>query len=127
MNILALPECMLEEIFGYLSYDEIAKKRIVSGWCYFDIFCLLRLVKPVDSFFNHEFENEKCNRLPKLRTHTFIIYLQKICSQVNKICQSLLNRGFSKMIKKHTVNLKKIKAQLPRRESERRYVLLVFL
>lgn len=29
MNILELPEEVLEEILSYLSYDEIAKKRIV--------------------------------------------------------------------------------------------------
>lgn len=36
------------------------------------------------------------------------------------MCQSLLNRGFLKMIKRHNANLKAIKMQLPRRESERR-------
>ena len=30
MNILELPDCMLEQIFEYLDYDEIAKKRLVS-------------------------------------------------------------------------------------------------
>ena len=30
MNILELPDCVLEIIFGYLSYDDIAKYRIVS-------------------------------------------------------------------------------------------------
>lgn len=29
MNLLELPECMLEQIFECLSYDEIAKKRLV--------------------------------------------------------------------------------------------------
>lgn len=33
MNVLDLPVEILEEIFEYLSYDEIAKKRIVSVGC----------------------------------------------------------------------------------------------
>uniref|UniRef100_A0A1Q3F1L5 Putative f-box only protein 28 n=1 Tax=Culex tarsalis TaxID=7177 RepID=A0A1Q3F1L5_CULTA len=71
MNLLDLPVEILEEIFEYLCYDEIAKKRI-------------------------------------------------ICKKVDQVCQSLLNRGFLKMIKRHNANLKAIKLQLPRRESERR-------
>lgn len=30
MNLLDLHECMLEQVLEYLSYDEIAKQRIVS-------------------------------------------------------------------------------------------------
>lgn len=30
MNILDLPDCVLEIILSYLSYDDIAKQRIVS-------------------------------------------------------------------------------------------------
>lgn len=30
MNILDLPDCMLEQVLEILSYDEIAKQRIVS-------------------------------------------------------------------------------------------------
>jgi len=72
MNLLDLPECMLEQIFEWLSYDEIAKKRLVS-------------------------------------------------TKVNKVCQQLLNRGFAKLIKRHSHDMKKIKSLLPRRESERRH------
>lgn len=72
MNLLEIPDYMIEEIFGYLSYDEIAKKRL-------------------------------------------------ICTKIDKICQGLLNRGFNKMVKRHGNNLKAIKSQLPRRESERRH------
>ncbi|KAG4079845.1 hypothetical protein HA402_014976 [Bradysia odoriphaga] len=72
MNLLELPDCMLEQIFECLTYDEIAKKRLVS-------------------------------------------------TKVNRICQQLLNRGFSKLIKRHTYEMKKIKSLLPRRESERRH------
>lgn len=32
MNILDLPDCMIEQIFEYLSYDEIARKRLVSSF-----------------------------------------------------------------------------------------------
>lgn len=71
INFLDLPDCMVEQVFELLSYDEIAKKRIV-------------------------------------------------CKKVDRVCQSLLNRGFMKMIKRHNANLKAIKSQLPRRESERR-------
>ncbi|XP_040156007.1 uncharacterized protein LOC120896151 [Anopheles arabiensis] len=71
INFLDLPDCMIEQVLEYLSYDEIAKKRIV-------------------------------------------------CRKIDRICQSLLNRGFIKMIRKHNMNLKAIKSQLPRRESERR-------
>ncbi|XP_037036892.1 F-box only protein 28 [Bradysia coprophila] len=72
MNLLELPDCMLEQIFECLTYDEIAKKRLVS-------------------------------------------------TKVNRICQQLLNRGFSKLIKRHSYEMKKIKSLLPRRESERRH------
>ncbi|XP_029712531.1 F-box only protein 28 [Aedes albopictus] len=71
IHFLDLPDCMIEQVFEYLSYDEIAKKRIV-------------------------------------------------CRKIDRVCQSLLNRGFMKMIKRHNANLKAIKSQLPRRESERR-------
>ncbi|XP_035910113.1 uncharacterized protein LOC118511308 [Anopheles stephensi] len=71
INFLDLPDCMIEHVLEYLTYDEIAKKRIV-------------------------------------------------CRKIDRICQSLLNRGFIKMIRKHNMNLKAIKSQLPRRESERR-------
>lgn len=71
INFLDLPDCMIEQVFDLLTYDEIAKKRI-------------------------------------------------ICKKIDRVCQSLLNRGFMKMIKRHNANLKAIKSQLPRRESERR-------
>lgn len=72
MNFLELPDFMLEKIFERLTYDEIAKKRLVS-------------------------------------------------TRVNRICQQLLNRGFNKLIKRHSHEMKKIKSLLPRRESERRH------
>uniref|UniRef100_A0A1I8PRC2 F-box domain-containing protein n=1 Tax=Stomoxys calcitrans TaxID=35570 RepID=A0A1I8PRC2_STOCA len=71
MNILELPPIILLEIFEYLSYDEVSKKRLV-------------------------------------------------CRRFDQVAQQVLNCGFNKVIKQHTVNFKRIKALLPRRESERR-------
>lgn len=34
MQLLDLPDCMLEQVLEFLSYDEIAKQRIVSQ-CFF--------------------------------------------------------------------------------------------
>lgn len=53
MNVLDLPVEILEEIFEYLSYDEIAKKRIVSVGCsetneagrLFNVFFLCRFAR----------------------------------------------------------------------------------
>ncbi|XP_023947282.1 F-box only protein 28 isoform X3 [Bicyclus anynana] len=72
MTLLSLPELVIEYIFSYLSYDEIAKNRLVS-------------------------------------------------KEFNEICKRLLNRGFVMIEKRHASVLKNVKAQLPRRESERRY------
>lgn len=72
MTLLSLPVLVVENIFSYLSYDEIAKNRLVSK--------------------------------------TF-----------NEICMRLLNRGFLIIERRHALALKNVKAQLPRRESERRY------
>lgn len=72
MTLLSLPVLVLENIFSYLSYDEIAKIRLVS------------------KFFND-------------------------------IAMRMLNRGFLMIEKRHALALKSVKAQLPRRESERRH------
>lgn len=44
----------------------------------------------------------------------------QICTKIDGVCQRLLNRGFIKMTRRHSFNLKTIKNLLPRRESERR-------
>lgn len=44
-----------------------------------------------------------------------------VCKDFDSICQRMLNRGFLLIERKHTASLKNVKAQLPRRESERRY------
>ncbi|PSN36157.1 F-box only protein 28 [Blattella germanica] len=71
LELLSLPEIVLEKILSYLSYDDIAKYRI-------------------------------------------------ICRQFDRICKQLLNKGFILVEKHHAQCLKTVKAQLPRRESERR-------
>ncbi|XP_055914078.1 F-box only protein 28 isoform X2 [Eupeodes corollae] len=71
MNILNLPNVMLIQIFEFLPYEEVAKKRL-------------------------------------------------ICKKIDMICQHILNCGFNKVVKQHSISLKRIKALLPRRESERR-------
>ncbi|XP_077303020.1 F-box protein pallbearer isoform X2 [Arctopsyche grandis] len=72
MNILSLPTVMLEHIFSFLTYDQVAKNRVV-------------------------------------------------CKDFDMVSQRVLNRGFQKMDKRLTANMRAIKAQLPRRESERRF------
>lgn len=71
MHILSLPDCILEIILSYLSYDDIAKSRIV-------------------------------------------------CRKFNEINKQMLNHGFYKLQNYHSKHMKRIKALLPRRESERR-------
>ncbi|CAH0718389.1 unnamed protein product, partial [Brenthis ino] len=72
MTLLSLPVLVLENILSYLSYDEIAKNRLVS-------------------------------------------------KAFNEISMRMLNRGFLMIERRHTLALKSVKAQLPRRESERRH------
>lgn len=90
MNILDLPDCVLDTIFSYLSFDDIAKYRIVSDINLHNCFEL-----KISNFF-------------------------QICKKVNDINMNLLNHGFYKLLNCHSKQLKIIKAQLPRRESERR-------
>ncbi|CAG9811388.1 unnamed protein product [Chironomus riparius] len=71
MHILSLPDCVLEIILSYLSYDDIAKSRVV-------------------------------------------------CRKFNEINKQALNHGFYKLLSYHSKHMKRIKAMLPRRESERR-------
>ncbi|KAG5668156.1 hypothetical protein PVAND_016108 [Polypedilum vanderplanki] len=71
LTLLDLPDVIIEEIMSFLSYDEVAKTRIV-------------------------------------------------CRKFNEINQQILNHGFYKLLNYHQKHIKRIKAQLPRRESERR-------
>lgn len=54
-----------------------------------------------------------CSRKPQC-------IMSQVSVRINKLCQGMLNIGFNKMIRRHGQNLKRIKALLPRRESERR-------
>ncbi|XP_003744151.1 F-box only protein 28 [Galendromus occidentalis] len=49
-----------------------------------------------------------------------IAQLRPVCKSFDDICKSMLNEGYYKMEKFHSDSLKKVKSQLPRRESERR-------
>lgn len=93
MNLLDLPQVILMEIFEYLTYDDVAKNRIVSLYKY-----------------------------GQQKTFDVILIFScfKICKRIDMICQQVLNRGFNKAIRQHGVSFKRIKALLPRRESERR-------
>ncbi|KAJ8045932.1 F-box only protein 28 [Holothuria leucospilota] len=55
-----------------------------------------------------------------LCTYDEISQLRMICHRFNRICQRLLNQGLQKLERYHSNCLKKLKSQLPRRESERR-------
>ncbi|XP_062896581.1 F-box only protein 28 [Mobula hypostoma] len=46
--------------------------------------------------------------------------LRLVCKRMDAICQRLLNQGFLKVERYHSLCQKQVKAQLPRRESERR-------
>ncbi|XP_066254519.1 F-box only protein 28 [Euwallacea similis] len=69
--LLMLPEIALEKIFSFLTYEEIAKNRIV-------------------------------------------------CKKFNEMGGELLSRGFIRLEKRNSAIYKRVKAALPRRESERR-------
>ncbi|XP_072503834.1 F-box only protein 28 isoform X1 [Notamacropus eugenii] len=49
-----------------------------------------------------------------------ISQLRLICKRMDLVCQRMLNQGFLKVERYHNLCQKQVKAQLPRRESERR-------
>ncbi|KAL2083487.1 hypothetical protein ACEWY4_021260 [Coilia grayii] len=49
-----------------------------------------------------------------------ISLLRLVCKRMDMICQHMLNQGFLKVERYHSLCQKQVKAQLPRRESERR-------
>jgi F-box protein 28 len=49
-----------------------------------------------------------------------IAKIRSVCRSFDSCSQRLLNRGFIKVEKYHAICFKKVKSQLPRRESERR-------
>uniref|UniRef100_A0A8D0LBL9 Uncharacterized protein n=1 Tax=Sphenodon punctatus TaxID=8508 RepID=A0A8D0LBL9_SPHPU len=44
----------------------------------------------------------------------------RVCKRMDLVCQRMLNQGFLKVERYHNLCQKQVKAQLPRRESERR-------
>ncbi|XP_004700216.1 F-box only protein 28 [Echinops telfairi] len=46
--------------------------------------------------------------------------LNEVCKRMDLVCQRMLNQGFLKVERYHNLCQKQVKAQLPRRESERR-------
>ncbi|KAL5008154.1 hypothetical protein ScPMuIL_013735 [Solemya velum] len=71
LNIIHLPEEILEKVLSYLTYHELSETRLV-------------------------------------------------CQAFDKLSQSLLNQGFTRVDKFHAQIQKQVKSRLPRRESERR-------
>ncbi|KAM6922421.1 F-box only protein 28 [Lycodopsis pacificus] len=49
-----------------------------------------------------------------------ISLLRSVCKRMDAICQRVLNQGFLKVERYHSLCQRQVKAQLPRRESERR-------
>uniref|UniRef100_A0A1A8NAV1 F-box protein 28 n=1 Tax=Nothobranchius rachovii TaxID=451742 RepID=A0A1A8NAV1_9TELE len=49
-----------------------------------------------------------------------ISVLRSVCKRMDTICQRVLNQGFLKVERYHSLCQRQVKAQLPRRESERR-------
>ncbi|XP_034040317.1 F-box only protein 28-like [Thalassophryne amazonica] len=49
-----------------------------------------------------------------------ISVLRSVCKRMDMICQRVLNQGFLKVERYHSLCQRQVKAQLPRRESERR-------
>ncbi|XP_061767097.1 F-box only protein 28 isoform X1 [Nerophis ophidion] len=49
-----------------------------------------------------------------------ISLLRSVCKRMDMICQRVLNQGFLKVERYHSMCQRQVKAQLPRRESERR-------
>uniref|UniRef100_A0A8C0HUW5 F-box protein 28 n=1 Tax=Balaenoptera musculus TaxID=9771 RepID=A0A8C0HUW5_BALMU len=49
-----------------------------------------------------------------------ISQLRLVCKRMDLVCQRMLNQGFLKVERYHNLCQKQVKAQLPRRESERR-------
>ncbi|TDH00968.1 hypothetical protein EPR50_G00175340 [Perca flavescens] len=53
-------------------------------------------------------------------TYDEISLLRSVCKRMDVICQRVLNQGFLKVERYHSLCQRQVKAQLPRRESERR-------
>ncbi|XP_062584313.1 F-box only protein 28-like [Saccostrea cucullata] len=63
---------------------------------------------------------EIVEKILSLLTYNELAEIRGACQIFNKLCEQLLNSGFSKVDKLHSQIQKRVKSQLPRRESERR-------
>ena len=58
--------------------------------------------------------------IPSFMSQDEISQLHLVCKRMDLVCQRMLNQGFLKVERYHNPCQKQVKAQLPRRESERR-------
>lgn len=86
LQILDLSNCILRQIVGYLSYNQIAECRMVS------FFYLLQRI---------------CNS--KLVISMSLITIQ-INTRFNAVCQSMLNLGFREMTRRHNTIMQAVKS-----------------
>ena len=94
LNILTLNEDVFQAILSHLSYDEVAKLRLVLILLY--------------------------ERKMYVTIILYVLHTSQVCQQFNYDCQKWLNKGFTAVQRYHSQCLREMKAKLPRRESERR-------
>lgn len=63
---------------------------------------------------------ELLEKIASYFTYDDLSHLRLVCKKFDRCCQRLLNHGFLKVDRYHAQCLRNVKAQLPRRESERR-------
>ncbi|KAM9003458.1 F-box only protein 28 isoform 1-T1 [Sarcophilus harrisii] len=94
-TLVALPIVAIENILSFMSYDEISQLRLYT-------FSNIQKKKGGRKFHkNHQ-------------------DIHQVCKRMDLVCQRMLNQGFLKVERYHNLCQKQVKAQLPRRESERR-------
>ncbi|XP_077468691.1 F-box only protein 28 isoform X2 [Stigmatopora argus] len=89
-----------------------------------DVVALKQPILPVDQ----TLQNNPLLGLPIVATEAILDFLsydeisllRPICKRMDMICQRVLNQGFLKVERYHSMCQRQVKAQLPRRESERR-------
>ncbi|XP_061646243.1 F-box only protein 28 [Phyllopteryx taeniolatus] len=94
------------------------------GSLHSDVVVLKQPISPVDQ--THQ--NNPLLGLPivaieailNLLSYDEISLLRSVCKRMDMICQRVLNQGFLKVERYHSICQRQVKAQLPRRESERR-------
>lgn len=64
--------------------------------------------------------NELQEKIIRYLSYEEISHLRLVCKAFDRICQGLLNKGFTNVDRYHGQCLRNVKTQLPRRESERR-------